>query len=366
MTQPATQQSPGEAREDHAAEVGAAVAALYAAAELAIITAMAAMVAKVIGGALLGTVARRRVDQVADVSLRSAATQAGQIIRREMGGEAPEVTASLTQAAMAAERDARSAFAGILASAENAITSRPTLLSGFGRAAEHRGQAFWRGARDRAADLLARSQAAQKALDALADRGLCGYVGLSGRRWNLASYAEMATRTGISNAHDQHLLNGITKAGVDLVLVCAAAGEVACTKCIPWVGVILSVTGATDGHVRVLDDGGFPFTGEVRGTVREAVGAGLRHPACQHFFLPVANGMFVPPADWFAKRVYSPEQYKARARRRTLERNVRAAERHAGVALTVQARREAHGKLRAARSELAGHRRASAHLPGRR
>ncbi|KMS68218.1 hypothetical protein ACZ91_66920, partial [Streptomyces regensis] len=47
---------------------------------------------------------------------------------------------------------------------------------------------------------LTRRQAAQQALDSFAQRGVTGFVDRAGRSWDMASYAEMATRSVTARA----------------------------------------------------------------------------------------------------------------------------------------------------------------------
>lgn len=109
---------------------------------------------------------------------------------------------------------------------------------------------------------MTRLQATQRALDRFADRGITGFVDRSGRRWELESYAEMATRTATGRAQVDATLGRLSANGRDLVIVSNAPEE--CKVCRPWEGKVLSISGA---------DRRYP-------TVKEATSAGLLHANC--------------------------------------------------------------------------------------
>jgi hypothetical protein len=189
---------------------------------------------------------------------------------------------------------------------------------------------------------LSRIQAAQKALDDLASQGITGFVDKAGRRWDLASYVEMATRTAVSNAWDDHQAAALIRAGVDLVLVGTHSTEGSCPRCLPWLGRTLSLAGATAD---------FP-------TLAEAKAAGFRHPNCRCSWAPIGVGV--------AAEVASPVEveraaavYKASQRQRALERCVRAAHRMTAAAATPAARAKARRELQAAKLAAEQHRRRS-------
>ena len=77
---------------------------------------------------------------------------------------------------------------------------------------------------------MTRLQATQRALDRFADRGITGFVDRSGRRWELESYAEMATRTATGRAQVDATLGRLSANGRDLVIVSNAPEE--CKVCV--------------------------------------------------------------------------------------------------------------------------------------
>jgi hypothetical protein len=155
-----------------------------------------------------------------------------------------------------------------------------------------------------AAGAVTTREAAARALDGFAARGVTGFVDKAGGGWNLASYVEMATRTGTMNAHLAGTTDRLTSEGHDLVVVSDAPAE--CPLCRPWEGKVLSLHGKSPGYP----------------TVHEARDAGLFHPNCRHGITAYMPGLSrdVPgEAD--------PEGAKNRQHQRYLERRIRAAKR---------------------------------------
>lgn len=113
-----------------------------------------------------------------------------------------------------------------------------------------------------------RRDAARSALGVLADKGITGYRDASGRQWDLASYAEMATRTSAGHAAIEGHMARLTTLDADLVFVSDSPEE--CSICRPFEGRVLSISGKTRGR---LDDGV-----TVLCSVTEARDAGLYHP----------------------------------------------------------------------------------------
>lgn len=127
---------------------------------------------------------------------------------------------------------------------------------------------------------LSRIQAAQKALDDLTGRGITGFTDRAGRNWDLLAYVEMATRTAVSNAYDNLQAAAMIRGGADLVLAVTFSPEGSCPRCLPWLGKVLSLTGATTGTAKITDAAGTVVSHEVAGTLAEAKAAGFRHPNC--------------------------------------------------------------------------------------
>ena len=111
---------------------------------------------------------------------------------------------------------------------------------------------------------MTRREAAQMALNRFADAGITGFIDRAGRRWDIASYAEMATRTATGRAAIQGHIDRLQANGYDLVIVSDSPDE--CPLCRPWEGRVLSLSGATPGYP----------------TLAEAQGSGLFHANCTH------------------------------------------------------------------------------------
>ena len=191
-----------------------------------------------------------------------------------------------------------------------------------------------------AAGVDTRRVAAQRALDRFAQQGVTGFVDAAGRRWQLESYVEMATRTGSGRAMVQGRLDAYRAAGRDLVIVSDAPQE--CSACRPWEGKVLSLSGQTSGRL----DRGF----SVAGTVDQATSAGLFHANCRHDLRPYVAGL-TERMTHTADR----EGDRARQQQRYLERGVRRWKRVEAVALDDAARARAQARSRAWQARIRGH-----------
>ncbi|WP_293785027.1 phage minor capsid protein [uncultured Aeromicrobium sp.] len=183
-----------------------------------------------------------------------------------------------------------------------------------------------------------RRQAAQAALDEFASRGITGFVDSRGRQWEMASYVEMSTRAATANAAVTGHSDRLLASGIDTVRVSDAPQE--CSKCRPWEGKVLSLSGVTraDG-VRVA------------GTLAEAKAAGLMHPGCRHTVSAYLHGY----SQAAPSRTADPEGDAARQRLRYLERKVREWKRREAVALTPEAGEAARAKVRAYQAAIREH-----------
>ncbi|MCL4293543.1 MAG: hypothetical protein KJ056_11020 [Acidimicrobiia bacterium] len=165
-------------------------------------------------------------------------------------------------------------------------------------------------------------QAAQRALDRLADRGITGFVDTAGRRWGLDSYVEMATRTATGRAQVAGTLDRFQAAGRDLVVVSDHTQE--CSLCRPWEGRVLSISGRTAGYP----------------TVAEATAGGLLHANCRHVL-----GLWVPGlSEPIPGPTADPEGDLLRQRQRYLERGVRRWKRREATAITAKTHRYSRAK----------------------
>jgi hypothetical protein len=191
-----------------------------------------------------------------------------------------------------------------------------------------------------------RLQDAQHALDDLASRGLKAFTDTAGRRWALASYVEMATRTTTAQAAVQGHLDRLEQAGIPLVIVSNSSRE--CERCRPWEGKVLSrgpmpaIMGdaATGKSIRV----------QVDGTLQQALSAGLMHPNCTH-----SLSAYIPGATKRGGATANPTGYAEKQEQRRLERKVREWKRREAAALTPEAQRKAQGKVRGWQGQLKAH-----------
>lgn len=183
-----------------------------------------------------------------------------------------------------------------------------------------------------------RREATQAALNRLADRGISGFVDRAGRRWGMAEYAEMATRSATGRAATDAHLSRLTGLGQDLVVVSNSPNE--CELCRPWEGRVLSISGAP--HIEGV---------RVAGTVEQARAAGLMHPGCTHSMGLYLHGVTKPDNTPTA----NPEGYEAAQRQRAIERKIRAWKRREAVAITDADKAHAAAKVRAWQAEAREH-----------
>lgn len=150
--------------------------------------------------------------------------------------------------------------------------------------------------------------AARSALNVLAERGITGFQDRSGRRWDLASYAEMATRTSSGHAAIEGHMARLSTLDADLVYVSDSPEE--CRICRPFEGRVLSITGKTRGQVA---DGV-----QVLCSVAEARDRGLYHPNCTH-----SQSVFLPGFTELPTDTADPVDGALREQQRAYERRVR-------------------------------------------
>lgn len=390
-----TPPSSGDSREDAAARAAAAVAAIYAAAETAILTTLAYFVAKAAGGVLLATVARRRLRAAVAVIIARAEAQAEpvlaraaqgvrtdatEVIARDLAGltplePVPSGAASITRAARDATAEAlkRDAAAG--------WRSLPQALHDAGlhayRAADDAYQQIIRDVMQHvtsagtALPQMSRLQAAQRALDKFAERGITGFTDTAGHNWDLTSYTEMATRTAASRMHLALQLGAMGPAGLDLVIVDNPTRLAPCKICRPFEGKVLSVSGAAPPGAEVSATGadGRRHATRVLMSVAESRAAGLWHPNCRHSMIPFTDGAGFLPLAGGDERGYikdgriapsplpigTPADYEAEQKLRAHERAVRRERRLLAVARTAQARARARARVAGATGRLEDH-----------
>jgi hypothetical protein len=196
-----------------------------------------------------------------------------------------------------------------------------------------------------------RRDVAQQVFGRLAARGVTGFTDVSGRRWQLGSYTEMAVRTTTQRAMTQAHTETLQANGFDLIIVSNAPQE--CERCRPWEGKILSLSGGGRMTMQVPSAVELreTVTVEIAGSLDEAKAAGLYHPSCRHShgaFLPGLTK--IPPAP-----TADPEGNAARVRLRALERAVRAAKTQEAAALDPAARARARAQVRARQAAIREH-----------
>ena len=185
----------------------------------------------------------------------------------------------------------------------------------------------------------ARRRIAQDTLDDFTRRGITGFVDKGGRRWNMVSYIEMATRTAATQAATDAHLHLLAANGLDVVRMTVVPN---CSNlCAPFQGRLLSISGATRGEF-----GGHPIVA----SVSEAIARGYQHPGCRHTLQMWVPGDVMPtppPPD--------PEGYRNTQTLRRLEREVRQAKRAEAAAVTEESRAVARRAVRHGQARIRAH-----------
>ena len=187
---------------------------------------------------------------------------------------------------------------------------------------------------------VTRREASRMALERFAKQGITGLTDTAGRRWGLASYAEMAMRSSTANAMLQGHTDRISELGVDTVIVSDAVEE--CKICRPFEGKVLSLSGRTTGR---LKDGK-----TVVASLAEAKSKGLYHPNCRHSHSIYLPGITKGPN----KDTADPEGDKLRQQQRAYERRIRELKRQDVIAAEFGGPQatQARAKLRAKQAEF--------------
>nr|WP_288829701.1 phage minor capsid protein [uncultured Clostridium sp.] len=134
----------------------------------------------------------------------------------------------------------------------------------------------------------------------------------TGRRVNIASYAEMALRTASQRA--TFLAEGKLRDqwGIHTVVVSAHANT--CSKCAPWQGKVLVDDVFSHGTAEAAKELGVPL-------LSEAMKAGLLHPNCRHTLTTYFPGITTLPPIPDEKK--AKENYEAEQLQRAIERKIR-------------------------------------------
>ena len=109
-------------------------------------------------------------------------------------------------------------------------------------------------------------QTAKRMKEALAEKGITGFVDKRGRQWTISSYAKMATHQVAMESFREGTRLRLLEHGYDLVIFSAHGG--ACPSCVPWEGRTVSLTGKTDGYP----------------TLADARAGGMLHVGCRHCY----------------------------------------------------------------------------------
>lgn len=186
-----------------------------------------------------------------------------------------------------------------------------------------------------------RREASRATLVRLAQAGITGFRDKSGRRWEMASYAEMAVRTSSAQAMLQGHTDRFSELGVDLVQVSDAPEE--CRICRPFEGKVLSLSGSAVGErlsdgVRVYD------------SLTAARSSGLYHPNCRH-----SHSIYLPGVTKRRTDTEDVEGAELREQQRAFERRVRELKRQDAIDHEMGGAQAAatRGKLRAKQAEFA-------------
>ena len=177
-------------------------------------------------------------------------------------------------------------------------------------------------------------EAVQRELAMFADKGITGFVDAAGNRWEMATYAEMATITAIENAALAGYVETMQEYGFDLAVISSHEG--ACPLCVAWEGVVVSVSG-TDKKYPSLDD---------------ARAGGAFHPRCMHhlstYYEGITKGTRSKP-----RSVNPPTQsYSVRQKQRYCERMIRKWKRRMAASIDPQEERTAFARVRSYQQEI--------------
>lgn len=194
-----------------------------------------------------------------------------------------------------------------------------------------------------------REQARRRAVKQALERGITGFTDQAGRRWQIGSYMEMATRTAAQRAYTETTVFRLQQQGIDTGQI--VIGASACQHCAQWAGKVLSTTGQV-GDVQVLDVmTGEPTTIHIDGTLDDARASGWGHPNCRCAFVAWLAG--TPPLRNMNR--YNPTLEKARDDQRYMERQVRRYKMRAQVADSPQEAAELKKKARDVQKRIRSH-----------
>ena len=193
-------------------------------------------------------------------------------------------------------------------------------------------------------------QAQARAWRDLRRRGVTGFTDKANRRWNLATYVEMATRTASHRAFTDSNLATLGSYGIDLVTAVGGKGQ--CEACGRWVGQVMSQTGTGPRTVQVEHAyrDGVMVTVHVKGSVDDAIADGFMHPNCRHTLV----GHF-PGINNDTGEPWTAEAEDAQADLRALEVEVRKAKRDLAGAMSPEEATGARRRVRDMQARIRDH-----------
>ncbi|GAA1977359.1 phage minor capsid protein [Kitasatospora viridis] len=198
--------------------------------------------------------------------------------------------------------------------------------------------------------VMTRRQAAQRALDQYAAKGITGFTDRAGRNWDMASYAEMAARTVTGRAAITGHADRLEELGQNLVIVSSAPLD--CPLCQPWDGEVLTLGGPAGSRTISAEHAtqdGRTVNVHVAGSLEEARASGLFHCNCRHNVSAYLPGL--------TRRPETPPHpggatYEDTQQQRYLERQVRMWKRRASVAMDDAGRTAANARVRDYQSRI--------------
>lgn len=187
-----------------------------------------------------------------------------------------------------------------------------------------------------------RRGAAQRAINAFLGDGL-KFVPTRGGMWDIATYTEMAVRTGVARGAIQGHVDQMADIGLDLVIV--RPGPRACRICDEWARKVLSTSGTTGTFTVERVNGPGTVTVEVEATLDEARAAGWGHPNCRCGIRAYMPG--VTKLSMLDRPAWDAEGYEAQQRQRAIERKVRDWKQREAIAIEPGQAAEARQKVKA-------------------
>lgn len=186
----------------------------------------------------------------------------------------------------------------------------------------------------------------RRAVQTFLTNGLDGFTDKAGRNWRIGSYAEMATRTATQRGWQDAGIWRMQQSGINLVTI--MGGLDACSRCVPWFGLILSTDGST-GTIDLphsTEDGMESIT--IQGTLEQARGAGWGHPNCRDTLQSFLPGLTIPQP----QIEYDAGAADERQQQRYLERRIRSAKRKAAVSGDDVTRARASRQVKDAQADM--------------